>query len=219
MTAPLDIAAALQIAEAAALGSAREAEGALAVDPASLLEVAAALRDDPRSDLVFLCNLTAVDRETGIDLVYHLQSLDLNHILQLTATAPDREDPAVPSLTGLYHGAHLQEREVYDLFGVRFDGHPDLRRLFLWDGFPGYPLRKDFLQMPGQVRAGLPGFPHEAAETENSQQSVNAWPVPGSVPARPVHPNDPPPADAALAAVGDGPTDDAPTDDGEAAAE
>ena len=109
--------------------------------------------------------------------------MDLNHIIQIKVIAADREDPAVPSLTGLYHGAHLQEREVFDLFGIRFDGHPDLRRLFLWDGFPGYPLRKDFLQMPGQIRAGLPGFPHESAE--------NAWPVPGSVPQRPLHPNDP----------------------------
>ena len=199
MTARLDIGAAVAIADAAAPGAARDADGVLAVERGSLVEVVRALRDDERSDLAFLCNLTAVDREREIEVVYHLQSLDRNHILQVRTGTGDREDPAAPSLTGVYHGAHLQEREVYDLFGVRFEGHPDLRRMFLWEGFPGHPLRKDFLQMPGQVRAGLPGFPHEAAETEDSQQSVNAWPVPGSVPQRPVHPNDPATAETAVA--------------------
>ena len=204
MTARFDIDAAVAIADAAAPGAARDADGVLAVERGSLVEVMRALRDDERSDLAFLCNLTAVDRELEIEVIYHLQSLDRNHILQVRAGTGDREDPAAPSLTGVYHGAHLQEREVYDLFGVRFEGHPDLRRMFLWEGFPGHPLRKDFLQMPGQVRAGLPGFPHEAAETEDSQQSVNAWPVPGSVPQRPVHPNDPASPESAVAGAGDG---------------
>ena len=204
MTARFDIGAAVAIADAAAPGAARDADGVLAVERGSLVEVMRALRDDERSDLAFLCNLTAVDREREIEVIYHLQSLDRNHILQVRAGTGDREDPAAPSLTGVYHGAHLQEREVYDLFGVRFEGHPDLRRMFLWEGFPGHPLRKDFLQMPGQVRAGLPGFPHEAAETEDSQQSVNAWPVPGSVPQRPVHPNDPAAPESAVAEAGDG---------------
>ena len=205
MTARFDLDAAVEIAGAAAPGSARASDGTLAVDRDALVDVVEALRDDERSDLVFLCNLTAVDRDSAIEVTYHLQSLDRNHILQVTTSSGDREDPAVPSLTGIYYGAHLQEREVYDLFGVRFEGHPDLRRMFLWDGFPGYPLRKDFLQMPGQVRAGLPGFPHEGAEAEDSQQSVNAWPVPGSVPQRPVHPNDPAEVEtAAVAEDGDG---------------
>lgn len=209
MTARFDVSAAVEIAGAAAPGSARDSGGTLAVDRAALVDVITALRDDERSDLVFLCNLTAVDRDPAIDVTYHLQSLDRNHILQVTTSTDDREDPVVPSLTGVYHGAHLQEREVYDLFGVRFEGHPDLRRMFLWEGFPGYPLRKDFLQMPGQVRAGLPGFPHEGAEAEDAQQSVNAWPVPGSVPQRPVHPNDPAPAETAPAEAGDGEAEEA----------
>ena len=183
MTAQLNPVAAAEVVNARHEDAASTAAGALLIDAPRLVEAVEALRDDASTDLVFLCNLTAVDRERHFELVYHLQSLDLNHILQIKVISADREDPAVPSLTGVYHGAHLQEREVFDLFGIRFEGHPDLRRLFLWDGFPGYPLRKDFLQMPGQIRAGLPGFPHESEQ--------NAWPVPGSVPQRPIHPNDP----------------------------
>ena len=147
------------------------------------------LRDDPALDLIFLSNLTAVDYESHMELVYHLQSLDLNHLLTVKVLLADRDAPEAPSLTPVYAGALLQEREVYDLFGIRFSGHPDLRRIFLWDGFPGHPLRKDFLNLPGTLRAGLPGFPHESG--------ANAWPVPGSVPsgARPQHPNVPRPGD------------------------
>ena len=188
MTVQYDASAAMEIVNASAPGAACVDGGILFLEPDRLVEAIQALRDSEESDLIFLSNLTAVDQELHFEIVYHLQSLDLNHILQIKARVTDREDPALPSLTGLFHGAHLQEREVYDLFGIRFEGHPDLRRMFLWDGFPGYPLRKDFLQMPGQVRAGLPGFPHESEE--------NAWPVPGSVPQRPMHPNDPQPAGA-----------------------
>ena len=183
MTTKLDPVAAAAVVNASQPGAACVDDGMLYIDGARLAEAVEVLRDDESTDLIFLCNLTAVDRELHFEVVYHLQSLDLNHILQLKVLTADREDPTVASLTGVYHGAHLQECEVFDLFGIRFEGHPDLRRLFLWDGFPGYPLRKDFLQMPGQIRAGLPGFPHEG--------EANAWPVPGSVPQRPMHPNDP----------------------------
>ena len=197
MTRALDPAAAAELVNAQQPGAAQAAGGALLISAERLVEAVQTLRDDESTDLVFLCNLTAVDRELHFELIYHLQSLDRNHMLQLKVILGDRVDPAAPSLTGLFHGAHLQEREVFDLFGIRFDGHPDLRRLFLWDGFPGYPLRKDFLQMPGQIRAGLPGFPHESSE--------NAWPVPGSVPQRPLHPNDP--GSSALAAGGADPAE------------
>ena len=209
MTAQLDPAAAAEVVNARYDGAACVSDGALFLDPERLTEAVETLRDHESTDLIFLCNLTAVDRERHFELVYHLQSLDLNHIIQIKVIAADREDPAVPSLTGLYHGAHLQEREVFDLFGIRFDGHPDLRRLFLWDGFPGYPLRKDFLQMPGQIRAGLPGFPHESAE--------NAWPVPGSVPQRPLHPNDP--QSSAVAVTDEGEADNEQGESDESAAE
>ncbi len=74
----------------------------------------------------------------------------------------DRDAPELPSVTPVWYGAQLQEREVYDLFGIRFSGHPDLRRIFLWEGFAGYPLRKDFLQISnGAQHPGLPHFPKQ----------------------------------------------------------
>jgi NADH-quinone oxidoreductase subunit C len=154
---------------------------ALVLDPARLTDCILFLRDDDALDLSFLSNLTAVDRDGELEMVYHLQSLDQNHILTVKVAAGGYDDPRVASLEPLYHGALLQECEVYDLFGITFEGHPDLKRIFLWDGFPGHPLRKSFLQMPGNLTAGLPGFSHESGD--------NDWPVPGSVEERPVHPN------------------------------
>ena len=184
MTATLDPGAIAPRLDAAVPGSVRSRDGgALALQPESLDAAMRFLRDDPELDLVCLTQLTAVDWETHFEVVYHLQSLDLNHLLLCKTVALDHEAPRVPSLTPIYRGALLQERELFDLMGIHFDGHPDLRRMFLWDGFPGHPLRKDFMGMPGTLRAGLPGFPHESG--------VNAWPVPGSVsapgapPARP----------------------------------
>ena len=174
MTATLDPVAIAPRLQAVVPGAVAAADAAgLRLDPAHLIDAVRFLRDDPDTDLVFLANLTAVDWETHFDIVAHLQSLDHNHLLTIKTTA-DHDEPVVPSLTALYYGAHLQERELFDLMGIRFEGHPDLRRMFLWDGFPGYPLRKDFLGMPGKLKAGLPGFPHE--------DGFNAWPVPGTGP-------------------------------------
>jgi len=162
---------------AAVPGSVRGVEPpALVVEVDGLLEAVRFLAGDTL-DLSFLASLTAVDWESHFELVYHLQSLDRNHLLTLKTMVDDHAAPLVPSLTGEFHGAHLQEREVFDLFGIRFEGHSDMRRMFLWEGFPGYPLRKDFLGLPGALSAGLPGFPHEGGE--------NAWPVPGTAPVIP----------------------------------
>ena len=175
MTTTLDPALAAQRLSAAASGAVAETSGdILRLHPGGLLDALRFLRDAPATDLVFLANLTAVDRETHFEVVYHLQSLDHNHLLTCKVHPADHEEPHLPSLTPLYTGAHLQERELFDLMGIRFDGHPDLRRMFLWDGFPGFPLRKDFLAMPGKLSPGLPGFPHEPG--------YNAWPVPGAGP-------------------------------------
>jgi len=131
------------------------------VQPEKLVAVATYLRDDSDLDIRFLIGVTAVDRLDHFEVVYHLQSFSRNHMLILKARALDHKNPEVPSLVSVWRGAELQEREVYDLMGIRFADHPDLRRVFLWEGFPGHPLRKDWLEMPGGFSPGLGRFPRE----------------------------------------------------------
>lgn len=88
--------------------------------------------------------VTAVDYYSYFEVVYQLTSTEHNHSITIKTRCYDRDNPTVPSLTGLYLGADFQEREVYDLMGIIFEGHPNLKRIFLWEGFDGYPLRKDF---------------------------------------------------------------------------
>ncbi len=118
----------------------------LRVEAAEPLNVFRFLKDDPELDFVYLTGLTAVDRMDRFEVVYHLQSLRHNHLAVVKLSA-DRTDPVVPSVSDLWWGAVLQEAEVYDLMGIRFTGHPSLRRIFLWEGFAGWPLRKDFMQV------------------------------------------------------------------------
>jgi NADH:ubiquinone oxidoreductase subunit C len=134
--------------------------GVLIASP-ELLPVFRYLRDDPDLDFAYLCSLTAVDRLDSLEVVYHLQSLQLNH-LAVVKVRMGRDNPSTPSVSSVWHGAHLQEAEAYDLMGIRFEGHPNLRRIFLWEGFSGWPLRKDFLQLgEGAFNPGLPHFPKE----------------------------------------------------------
>lgn len=140
------------------------------------------LHDDLEFDAAQLSNLTAVDRHTHFEVVYHLQSLDLNHLIVVKAMVRNHEDPLLPSAYPVYRGALLQEREAYDLMGIRFDGHPDLRRLFLWEGYPGHPLRKDFLGL-GSLTPGLRRFPNEDRSDPdrplNRDNLVSQEPAPG----------------------------------------
>jgi NADH-quinone oxidoreductase subunit C len=118
------------------------------------------IRDDAVLDGKFLTQMSSVDLISHIVVVYHFSSLVQNHMFQVRIMA-DHERPQVPSITPLWAGARLQEREVYDLMGVYFTGHVDLKRLFLWDQFPGHPLRKDFMGMPGGQKSGLSQFPKQ----------------------------------------------------------
>lgn len=126
-----------------------------------LVEVLTWLRDDDDLQFKFLSSLTAVDRLEWFEIVYHLESIRRNLIVAIKVRTEERENPVVPSATSIWEGAHLQEREAYDLMGIRFEGHPDMRRLFLWEGFAGWPLRKDYLNLPGGLNAGLERFPGE----------------------------------------------------------
>lgn len=137
---------------------------AAVIDPAKLVDVCTYLRDDPELRFEFLSSLAAVDRLEYFEVVYHLTSIRLNLRTALKVQTHDRENPRVPSVTSVWEGAHFQEREAYDLMGIVFEGHPDMRRIFLWDGFAGFPLRKDYLNLPGGQMPGLERFPGEPGE-------------------------------------------------------
>jgi NADH-quinone oxidoreductase subunit C len=160
-TLTLSGAAVAERIEAGVPGAVRErADGFVVLEPASMLDAMRVIRDDEQLDGKFLVQLCSVDLTTRIDLVYHFSSLAQNHIFEVKVPA-DHEQPRVASIVPLWQGAILQEREVYDLMGVVFDGHPELTRLFLWDKFPGHPLRKDFMSMPGGQKSGLTQFPKQ----------------------------------------------------------
>jgi len=147
-------------------------EGAVIVPADRVLEIARFLRDDGELDCKYLNCLTGVDRLEHFDVVYVLSSLARNHTLTLQARV-SHDDPILPSVSGVWQGAVLQEREVYDLMGISFSSHPDLKRIFLWEGFPGHPLRKDFLALPGGYRPGLQRFPFEFPEGQRDYPNLS----------------------------------------------
>ncbi len=132
------------------------------LEPASAFDAMRFIRDDGQLDGKFLVQMCSVDMISRIDVVYHFASLAQNHIFEVKVPA-DHEQPEVPSISPLWSGAILQEREIYDLMGVKFPGHPELTRLFLWESFPGHPLRKDFMSLPGGQKPGLSQFPKQVA--------------------------------------------------------
>ncbi|MCY4625005.1 MAG: NADH-quinone oxidoreductase subunit C [Chloroflexi bacterium] len=121
------------------------AEGEVRVAPESLVAVCRFLKEEPEFAMDYLSSITGVDYLDFFEVVYHLTSLTHNHSLVLKTTLHGRDDVSAPSLTEVWEAADLQEREVWDLMGVRFTGHPNLKRVLTWEGFPGHPLRKDHL--------------------------------------------------------------------------
>ncbi len=111
----------------------------------SLLPILASLKDTAEFHFDYLNFVTAVDYYDYFEVVYQLSSLEHNHSVVLKTRCYDRENPVLPSVIGLWQGADFQEREIYDLMGIGFEGHPNMKRIFLWDGFQGHPLRKDYL--------------------------------------------------------------------------
>ena len=114
-------------------------------DAASIVEVVTFLRDDPRCQFCCFIDITAVDwpaREKRFDVVYHFLSPKLNQRIRIKVQTDERTP--VPSIINVFPGADWFEREAYDLYGVLFTGHPDMRRILTDYGFEGYPLRKDF---------------------------------------------------------------------------
>lgn len=120
---------------------------------ARLIEVAAYLRDAPDARFDFCSDVTASDwpvRAKRFDVIYCLYSVPLRQRIRLKVQAGDGE--SVPSVSGLWPAANWLEREVFDLFGIRFEGHPDLRRILMPDDWQGHPQRKDYpLEGPGEL--------------------------------------------------------------------
>ena len=115
------------------------------IDANKLLEVAGYLKNTAGLEFDYLTFVTAVDFLDYMEVVYRLVSLKNNLSLILKTRCYGRENPVVPSVVSLWRAAYYQEREIFDLFGIKFDGHPDMRRLLLWEGFIGHPLRRDYL--------------------------------------------------------------------------
>ena len=112
-----------------------------------LIDLFKFLRDDPDLDFKFLMDLTAVDylnrKDSRFEVVYHFYSLKHNHRLRVKAPVSE-DDCKIDSVSSLWKTANWYEREVWDLYGIKFNGHPDMRRILLYEEFKGHPLRKDY---------------------------------------------------------------------------
>ena len=154
---------------------ARLGDATVLVDAAKIVEVMRFLRDTPEIEFEMLTDVTAVDylgEQPRFEMVYHLYSVARNRRLRVKARVP--EDPAeIDTLTELWSSANWMEREVYDMYGIRFRGHPDLRRILLYEEFEGHPLRKDYPKEKRQPLVGprnsrpWPAHPRRAKATSN----------------------------------------------------
>jgi len=127
---------------------AREYHGQLSVivKKDRIVEICRFLHDDPGLAFDHITDVTAVDYpndEERFEVVYHFYSIPKNQRIRLKSRVSE-EDCTIDSVTGIWQGANFMERETYDLMGIRFNGHPDLRRILLTDDFEGHPLRKDY---------------------------------------------------------------------------
>jgi len=120
-------------------------DDAVWVQPSRVDDVALFLRDDSSLDFQFLNSISAIDFIEYFDVVYHLTSFRQQQTGVVKARVFGRDDLSLPSVYQVWRGADFQEREVWDLMGIRFDGHPNMKRIMLWEGFDGHPLRKDYL--------------------------------------------------------------------------
>ena len=115
------------------------------VQPSSMERVAWFLKDGEGLDFQYLNAVSAIDFIDCFDVVYHLTSFRQQHKAVVKARLYGRESLSLPSVYSVWRGADLQEREVWDLMGIHFEGHPNMKRIMLWEGFDGHPLRKDYL--------------------------------------------------------------------------
>jgi NADH-quinone oxidoreductase subunit C len=131
------------------------------VDRAALLDVCRYLRDDPEMGFDLLSDVTAVDyygRKPRFEVVYHLVSIERVHRLRIKVGI-EEDDAKIPSVVSIWAGADWLEREAWDMYGIQFDGHPNLKRIYLYEQFEGHPLRKDYPKEKRQPLIG-PGAVH-----------------------------------------------------------
>jgi NADH:ubiquinone oxidoreductase subunit C len=121
------------------------------VPSAQFRALAEKLRFDNQTQFDYMFNMTCVDWNDHFQTIYHLESTKLNHALVLKAKIADHNQPEVDTICDIWRTAELHEREVFDLFGVKFNQHPDLRRLLLTDEWVGHPLRKDYVDEVNMV--------------------------------------------------------------------
>lgn len=146
MTAPAELIASLQAKFPQISPRASADHPAVNVSAADAVALLTSLRDESGFDM--LVDVTAIDWAEGASprftVVWHLLATARGEYLRVAADCPDDAEPAMPTVTGLWAAADWHERETYDLLGIRFTGHPDLRRILMWDGYPYHPLRKEF---------------------------------------------------------------------------
>ncbi|AFQ45558.1 NADH-quinone oxidoreductase subunit C [Desulfosporosinus meridiei] len=123
----------------------------LKVQAPYIIEVLKGAKEFPFVPCDFLHDLCGVDCGDHFEVVYQLSSLHGPQLLRVKAIV-DRENPVIDSATRVWEGANYLEREAYDMFGIKFKGHPNLKRIYMWDDFEGYPLRKDYVTEPIEVR-------------------------------------------------------------------
>lgn len=147
----------------------------VAVPAEQIMKIAELVKNE--LDYKMLMSVTGVDYKTYYEVVYHIYKIDGAYPIVLKCTLPHDEAPEIPSLTPMWSGAEYQEREVYDLMGIVFTGHPDLRRILLADDFPGHPLRKDWQADPDYVlvpHLRVPGYEGAKAGKASSGRFLNA---------------------------------------------
>ncbi len=120
------------------------------VNPEHFLSTATVLKNDEQFQFDYCRNVSGSDLETHMEVAYYLCSMTLNHEVCIKATT-NRETPEVQSLTSVWETANWNEREIFDLLGINFTGHPDMRRIMMPDNWVGHPLRKDYVPLDPEV--------------------------------------------------------------------
>ncbi len=138
----------------------------LIIAPEHLLEVADFLRNDESMAFEMLVDVTGMDylsREPRFEVIYHFRSMSLGHRLRVKVMVEEGKE-VVPTLTHLWHSANWGEREVWDMYGIHFEGHPNLRRILMYEEFKGFPMRKDYPVQQSQPRMDLLAPERDAIE-------------------------------------------------------